>query len=303
MAPFKASYGDPFLSPKVRLQYVNVEKPDDGHKFSRKGKYVVTALIPKSDKKGLKMLLQQVADTAGCELDEVEEEVSKHPLLDGKGNLRDGDSKKNVKKEGHAGHYIFITSSDNQPDTYAIEDEGDEPESVPPGEIYSGCYAQLVLQPATYEGEEGDICVTFYLQGVIKVEDGDKFKGGRVDVKSLFANWGGADASAAKKGKKEKLNGKSRHVEEEDEDTDEEEAAPKKRKAKPQEEEDEEDEAPKKRKSKKVEEEEEDEDEPVIKKRKSKKPQEEEDDEDEEDEKPKVRERKTKGGFESLLDE
>lgn len=285
----KIVYGDPFVSSVVRLQYVNLAKPDEGHKFSR-GNFNVTALLPKKDKKGFRQLMEAVAETAECEIDEVDN-LEKHPLLDGKGNLRDGDDKKNSKKEGFPGHYIFITGSANPIECCKQDDDGEVVE-CDPKEIYSGCYAQLALQPAMYE--EGE--VTFFLQGVMKVDDGDRFTSGRTDTKQLFANWAG-------KGKK---------AEDGDEDEDE---APKKKKAAPVQDEDE-DEAPKAKRGRPAKSskftDDEDEDEPVhsasngkVKKKVAadeKEEETEEEPEEDEDEAPR-RKRKSGNSMSALLDD
>lgn len=302
----KIVYGEPFVSPIVRLQYVNVAKPDEGHKFSR-GNYNVTALLPKKDKKGFKQLMESVAECAGCEVENVDD-LEKHPLLDGKGNLRDGDSKKNSKKEGHAGHYFFITASSNPIDCF-IENEDGEVEECDPKEIYSGCYARLTLQPAMYE--EGEI--TFFLQGVMKVDEGDRFTAGRTDTKQLFANWAGkgekvtpADEDEDEKPKKKRLAA----VEEEDDEEDE---KPKKRKAAVEDDEEEETTVKRGRGRPKKVVEEDDEEEETPKKRKTatsnghdeeeEESEEEETDDDEEEEAPKKRTRKAGSSISALLDD
>lgn len=297
----KQVYGEAFVSPKVRLQYVNVAKPDEGHKFSR-GNYNVTALLPKKDKKGLQLLYDAIADVAGIDVNDIDD-LEKHPLLDGKGRLRDGDAKQNAKKEGHPGNYIFIVSSSNPIDCYVENDDG-EVVDCDAKEIYSGCWAKLALQPAMYE--EGE--VTFYLQGIVKVDDDSRFSSGRTDTKQLFANWGGKSAAEA--------NG---HDVDEDEEEDEKPLKKKKVRAAEADDDEDEDEAPKKRgRPRKVEAEDDDEEEedekPKKRAAKSAKDDEDEDseedepeeseEEDEEDEPPvKKRARKAGSSIQELLDE
>lgn len=206
---FEQQYGEPFLSPVVRAQYVNLAEIDSGHKFSRDA-FCITGLLPKKDKAGLKELFSEVEKMSGLDIDDVE----KHPLLDGNGELRDGDSKDNREKEGHPGCYFFTCTRREDfgpPDLFIVGDNG-EPEPCEASEIYPGCYVQLALQPAMYD--EG--CVTFYLNGVLKVEEGERFKASRVDSKSLFANW----AKGAK-------------VDETEEDESEEEETPKAKRGRP----------------------------------------------------------------------
>ena len=297
----KSVYGEAFVTGRVRFQYVNVEKPDTGHKNST-GKYGLRALVSKKDKKTIQQLMDAVQDVYSGDLEELE----KHPLLDKKGKTRDGDDVKNVKREGHKGCVFFNTFSENQPDTYVLGENG-EPVECDPKDIYAGSYGRLVLQPAYVSAHD---IVTFYLQAVIKDEDGDRFTTGKTDTKDLLAKWGGKA-----EGKKKSSKSAAREEDDEEEE-DEEEEKPKKpaaKKGRPKKQEvieDDEDE----------EEEEEDEDEKPSSKSKSKssakskakdldededdEEEEEDEDEDEEEEEEKPAKSRKKGsGIQDLIDE
>ena len=259
---FKPVYGEPFMTHPVRLQYVNLEEVDTGHKFSREN-YNVRGLISKDDKTVFKQILKACKEVAGvASVDDLE----KHPFLDDKGKIKDGDNEKHAKKEGHAGHYFFVATSNAQPECYIFEKGMEEAERCDPGDIYSGCFASLLLVPCEYE--EGS--VTVYLKAVVKTADGKPFTAAKTSTKALINNWMGGKPSVKKS-----------------KDEDEDDAPPKKKKRAVVDEEDDEDEKPVTKKKKvRAPEPDDDEDEPEV---------DDEEEEDEVEETPKKKRGRPKG--------
>lgn len=150
---------------KVRLSYVNVFKP----KETKQGdlKYSVTCLLPKSDVKGYKMLM----DTINAEF-EAEKNGKLKGIASPKNPVHDGDG---VSPTGKAygdeckGHWVFTASasSDYPP---AVVDRNVQP-IINPTELYSGCYGHVAL--SIYAYNTGSTGIGFGLNGIQKVEDGE----------------------------------------------------------------------------------------------------------------------------------
>lgn len=155
-------------------------------KFAQNDKKThLTALIAKSDKASLKAIKD-----ACCEVAEAEDvtELEKWPLVDKKGDLRDGDDERHEETDGYAGSVYFVVGSNNLVTKYMIDEDGEmvEVSEEDAREIfYPGANCRLVVQPSEYD--EG--CVTFYLKGIMRIDDEGKRLGGSgssAAVRSLF---------------------------------------------------------------------------------------------------------------------
>lgn len=189
---FEQVYGEAFYLP-CRVTYVNLAKPDTGSQYSR-GKYCVTALVPKTDEAAMQEALNRLAFVTGVS---DFNQIPKHPFLNQKGEWRDGDT---AAHDGAAGCWFFTTSTDSQPPTYTvINTENGEPVECDPREIYNGCYCALLLTPAWIAERE---TATLYLNGVIMMDHGSRLSAGRTDPVQAFRNWSGGGnvqpAAAAK---------------------------------------------------------------------------------------------------------
>lgn len=292
----EARYGDT-LEIECRIAYPQLgltdaeiakkasKKKGKAAKFKDK-KNNVTCLIKKSDKKTLKAIMDACTEVA--EVDSVDD-LTKWPLADDKGNMRDGDDEENAEKEGFAGCYYFKTGTDQNIDFYMLDEDG-EPVEVPDADVkkifYPGANCLAVL--TVCEWEEGS--VTFYLKGIMRLDDEGKRLGDTFDSSAIFKKYAGKGGTK----KTVEVKKKAPIVDDEDEDEEEEveEVKPAKKKAK----------AP-------VEEVEDSEDEEEVeevkpaKKKKAKAPVEEDEDEEEEEVKPAKKEKsKKKSSLSSILD-
>jgi hypothetical protein len=257
------------------------KKKGKAAKFKDK-KNNITCLIKKSDKKTLKAI-----EDACTEVAEVEsvDELTKWPLADDKGNMRDGDDEENAEKEGFAGCYYFKTGTDQSIDFYMLDEDG-EPVEVPDADVkkifYPGANCLVVL--TVCEWEEGS--VTFYLKGIMRLDAEGKRLGDTFDSSAIFKKYAGKGGTK----KTVEVKKKKAPVEEVEDDEDEEEeevVVVKKKKAKAPVEEVEEDE---------------EEEEVVVKKKKAKAPVEEDEEDEEEEEKPAKKKEKKKSSLSAILD-
>lgn len=158
---------------KGRLSYAYLAEPrkgDDG----TEGKYSTAVIIDKSDKKSLEKLANAIKAVK-------ENPVQRAKLVNAKGEipkglktpLHDGDETDKPECEGA---YYFNTSSNNPVPIYASDRHLMTTEEART-EIYSGCYAQVMINLAgyNYNGSKG---ITAYLQGVMKWKDGERLGGG-----------------------------------------------------------------------------------------------------------------------------
>lgn len=174
-----------FETGKVRLSFVNVFEPRED--LQGRMKYSTGVLISKKDTKTINRL-----QTAFKQL--LNDPKTKEKF-GGKMNnvdlpLRDGDDKSET--EGYAGHFYINAKANRQP---LIVDR-DKQEIVDPDEVYSGCYAQVIisLYAYNYQGKRG---IAAGLEAVRKLADGPKFGGSTISTNdfddSLLGDLAGND--------------------------------------------------------------------------------------------------------------
>jgi hypothetical protein len=156
---------------KVRFSYVNVFAPRANNEGVEK--YSITLLIPKSDTATLAKIkdAQKAAREKWIGSGKKMGADPKTTLWDGDGVNNSGDA---FPVECH-GHYVISATSNRKPvivyaDKSPITDET---------ELYSGCYGKAILNFAGYEAS-GNKGITAFLNGVMKVHDGEPLGGGVV---------------------------------------------------------------------------------------------------------------------------
>lgn len=181
MAEVKAKReGMKVITGLVRFSYAHVFTPaefETDKKAGKDPKYMVTLLIPKTDKDTLKAIKQAMEDA------KVEGLKSKWggkmPTPSKFWNpLRDGDEER-AEDENYVGHYFIQAKSARKPavkgkyrgaDGKLIDLTTDE-------EFYSGCYGRGSINFFPYS-QDGGVGIGVYLNNVQKLEDGDRLAGG-----------------------------------------------------------------------------------------------------------------------------
>lgn len=180
---FQQVYGEPFII-QCRVQYVNLITPDTGREFSREN-YNLQCLIDKQDKATLTDILETCAAVG---MVSSYQQLKKHPLLDGNGNLRDGDLP-GVKDKAAKGCFYFTVGRKPElgaPPTFTLIDTPDgQVMECHPREIYAGSYCAVLVTPCMYRPGE----TTLYLNAVTLVKHGQKLAQGKVDPMQAFSNW------------------------------------------------------------------------------------------------------------------
>lgn len=164
---------------KVRFSFCHVFQPNEN------GKYSVTLLIPKSDEKTVKRIRQAMRETA---------EANAH-IWGGKApkkleppvtTMHDGDG---VRPTGEdfgpecAGHYVMTVSSKERP---GVVDQ-DLNDIFDASEFYSGCYGRASINCYAYN-TEGNKGISFGLNNLQKLADGERLGGGRASAEDDFGD-------------------------------------------------------------------------------------------------------------------
>lgn len=137
----------------------------------------MTVLIPKDDP--IVDLFKQAMKAAAAEgLTKITKWGGKLPA-DLRNPLRDGDTKSYA---GYAGHY-FVNVSSNPEQPLAILDQQLK-DIKSDAEAYSGAWYRAILVAAPYS-QAGNNGISFFLNGVQKVAEGERFAGGP-DARKLF---------------------------------------------------------------------------------------------------------------------
>ncbi|WZX99688.1 DUF2815 family protein [Bacillus sp. FSL W7-1360] len=155
------------ITGKVRLSYAHLFEPH-AMEEGQKAKYSVTLLIPKSDKKTLKMIEEAI---------EAAKENGKDGVFSGKvppllkTPLRDGDEERPEKKE-YAGCYFINANSTSRPQ---VVDRNLDP-ITDREEVYSGCYARASVNFYAYN-VSGNRGIAAGLNNIQKWADGERLGG------------------------------------------------------------------------------------------------------------------------------
>jgi hypothetical protein len=156
---------------KVRLSYVHVFEP--GETPNGDEKYSVCLIIPKTDTATIAAINNAIEETKN---------EGKQKRWGGKipanlkTPLRDGDTDRPDQPE-FAGSYFLNASSKLRPPVFDI----DKSELVDRSELYSGCYAKVIVNFYPYD-TSGSRGVAAGLNGIKKVADGARLDGTGVSV-------------------------------------------------------------------------------------------------------------------------
>lgn len=189
-------WGKQFITDPVRGAFVYLADKDKGAPgMNSEPKYSMVMLIDKEDEKSWDTFEKAMLEVSG--LNHLTE-LDKHPFIDGDGNLRDGDSP-DISYDGYKGNYFVKVTSKKEPQLFIYNDQGDIEEvtdkEIQRKEFYSGAWYSLMLTPYYYEmkkkGNKIEKSVTFFISGVVKVKDDQRF-GSKMDLKQAFlSNLGG----------------------------------------------------------------------------------------------------------------
>lgn len=175
-----------FTTGKCRLSYVHLFQPHAD--LSGNEKYSVSLIIPKSDEKNV--------DRYKALMDQMMKDAEIKNKLKGNGSvhmpLRDGDLERSNDAAYENNWYINAKSNpDHKPRVYIIEN-GKPVEALDPNDIYSGCYAQAILNFYAYNkgGNKGIGCS---VAAVFKVADGQPLTGSSVSGDDFDASLLGED--------------------------------------------------------------------------------------------------------------
>lgn len=165
---FERKNGTPFQTGVVRLNHGFLVAPDTITEFGKKDavkKYKAELILPKSDKATLRAIKDALAEFG---------DVEKHPLINEDGSAKDGDTRDDAAYEDC---YYFPVSS-QFPITCCELDENGEAYEIPPSSIKNGDYVEAQIVPCLYDVGS----VTFYLQALCKVEDGEPLASAAVNI-------------------------------------------------------------------------------------------------------------------------
>lgn len=168
----------------VRLSYAHLFEPHAAFE-GQDPKFSCVIMIPKSDTATYEKLrkAQQVALEEG-----------KNTKFGGKipknwgDTIKDGDEDADLDQNPeYAGHwYLSVGAQASRPPV--IVDRRRQ-QITDPTEVYSGCYARVSLNAFAYSVQVNK-GVSFGLNAVQKVADGEQFGGGKVDIESTFDDLG-----------------------------------------------------------------------------------------------------------------
>lgn len=152
---------------EVRLSYVTVFVPREDQ--SKRLKYSVTCLLPKTDVNGYNQLMAAIQAEAQAEANGKLKGVSiqhvKHPVHDGDGVTQNG----TPFGEECKGHWVFTaTCAEDRPP--AVVDQRVQP-IMDKSQIYSGCYGHVAISIYAYDNQSKGI--GFGLNGLQKTRDGE----------------------------------------------------------------------------------------------------------------------------------
>ena len=163
---------------KVRLSYTHLFEPSSNVPGQDK-KYSTVLLIPKTEK----LTIKKLRDAQQLALQEGKTKVfgGKIPRV-WKDTIHDGDEEADLEKNPeYAGCFYMSVSSKTQP---VIVDRMKLP-ITDPMEVYSGCYARVVIRAFAFD-QAGNKGVSFGLNAVQKLADGESFGAARVDPDAVF---------------------------------------------------------------------------------------------------------------------
>ena len=180
---------DKIKTPVFRASFVHLTEPrtvGDG-----KPKYQITIVLPKNDPFWTEKIVPAMEAAAEEKFGQVPANFKK-PVKDGN-KILDDDG--NMKYPEFDGCYTLQASTEQKPD---VCDRNLEPIMVA-AELYSGAYYRASIRPYAWNHPTGGKGVSFALDNVMKVEDGDPLsgRGTAADDFAEYAEDAAQDASAA----------------------------------------------------------------------------------------------------------
>lgn len=168
--------GTKVITGKVRFSYVSIfqKKSFNGED----GKYQITLLIPKSDKKTVKKIRDAIEEATRDGI------TSKwHGKKPGKlwNPLQDGEDKADTNPE-YAGCWYVTAKSTSRPGVV----DADKIEILDAEEVYSGCYGRASITFYPYNTSSNGIAAA--LNNIQKLEDGERLGGSRASAEEDFAD-------------------------------------------------------------------------------------------------------------------
>jgi len=194
----------PKTSPKVRVSFPTVFKPRMFAGQQGDPKYSITMMFDKNNQEQMGFLREVMKDLETALAQQWPDEAvrPRTPLVgETRSPIKDGDKTVNTngiplveKNAEYAGHYILRASSTNKP--VVVDANGQD--IIDSNEIYGGCFCKVNFTTYAFTSPQNK-GVTFGLNGVQKVEDGESFGGGRMSKEDMFgapgqnnpANYGG----------------------------------------------------------------------------------------------------------------
>lgn len=154
----------------VRLSFPSIFKKSNFN--GTEGKYEATFLIPKTDKKTIKLINERIEE-------KLNESKLKSKIPLDKMCLKDGDG---VEYAGYADHYSLKASSNNRP---TVLNSDKTPLVQEDGVIYAGCYVNASIDIWIQNNQYGKR-VNANLYGIQFYKDGEPFSSDGVDVTDDF---------------------------------------------------------------------------------------------------------------------
>lgn len=179
----------PITTCRVRVSYPSIFVP----KAIRGGepKYNITLMFDKGDKEQM-ICLEKLRDSVQGVLEEKWPDKNRRPGIPVMGHsrscIKDGNTARNQEdillleeNPEYEGHYIIRVNDKNKPAVMDREMEVIIDTSI----IYGGCYCKVNVNAYAYDSG-GNRGVTFGLNGVQFIKDGDSFGEGRPKVENMF---------------------------------------------------------------------------------------------------------------------
>jgi len=174
------------MTPEARASFAFVHKPQPSKKADKADKYQLTLLFAKdANLSAMKKAATEALDEKfGAKMkDENFRKRLRSPFRD----------QGEFSYDGYVPGCIFVRTSSNTKPGVVDSDVND---IIDPSDFYSGCYCRATVRAKAYE-VDGNVGVTFYLQNVQKLRDGESLSG-RMKAQDEFQPAAGtADAASA----------------------------------------------------------------------------------------------------------
>lgn len=169
---------------RVRFSYCHIFEPRTLE--GSDPKYSVTLLIKKTDDFTVKKLKAAIAaaQAAYTERNPGKKAPTKNTLHDGDGVRESGEEFGPECK----GCWVITASTKTKP----IIVDADKNQITDPAEIYSGCYGRAIINAFAYD-THGNRGITFALNGIMKLSDGDPLGGNRASADDFDDDWQDAE--------------------------------------------------------------------------------------------------------------